>query len=430
MERDIYSINRVIDNAAGFNSEEKDLLKFLFRKLDNDKAELFRKLQDKVLQQVQELKSNDCDWIIKTELIDKSDAQNLESMFEVVCLDPVSEEKDFSGRELHQDGFTSDLGVGFLRCPYSDIKSIIDRKYMATVECEGETFNIGYKLEHYNGLRDCEIKLERLARQYNVARPSLFSPWSRRAVLVKLDVLDSSFEKLKLTNSSAVVRLCLESNGLKSVLQTGKTLAWNVKVECENEMPRPNDSIDASISALFHNVYHIVEFSVDDNQYVLCDLPSVECKRIKDCVYINASCSSMKDLRYSRYTIFNNANDLRDKNNIVDVFENFCDYNGLSLERIRTQADVEFVMNCFKNPVVSYAGCSTLWNDNYKNVHKYEKGDAYYYTDKKALRGSSKCYISFEVSDRDSWQAEDYISYILSYMNHFYPEFYWVGVYR
>lgn len=419
-------MNKIINGATCLDDYEKDLFSSLFNRLNQKQIELFDDLQTKVMNQVEGARTENLKWRIRTALIDKEDVDKAKknNMFEMLDLKPLSEKMTLFISDLHSkeaERKTIVIGGCFLRCSYSSLKEWFDRAYVASVRTEDGTFDIEYRIEYYGVFLNSEKEIERLARQYNVTIPSIFSPWSRRAALIKLDIADERFEKIK----KADIDLQFESNGLLDIVEKGKTLIWNVDVVQEHEIPRPKENIDKEIVALFDNSFEILEFSVDENEYILINSPYVGIKRYKNCLYINTSDGiTSSDLRYSKFIIKDVPISYWD--NLEDGFENFYTKNRVKLDRIRTEADIAYALECFNNSIVSYVGFSRTLRD-FKNIHIYEKRDAYYYTKGKALRSSSICYLHFKM--QKSWMAEDYVSYILAFMNYFYPEFYWVGVF-
>ena len=293
------------------------------------------------------------------------------------------------------------------------------KRYKAKVKTEGDEIEVPFVLERYDYYKRIEELLERTARQYGIDRPVIFSPLSRRAVNVKLDFSGITLPQPR----SNVIDFQIEKNGLSDVLLCDKTLLWNVEVTEENEIPGPRENTDKKIVSLFEKEYAIYEFAAKENEFIYISSPISEVKRYENRVYVNLNeKQTIEDIRYSKLAIMDVTSVFLE--GLEYRYQNFYHNTG-KRERIRTQADIDYVLHKFRNDMARYVGLVRNC-DGVNTVHAYEKGDVYHYTKDKIYRSSSVCYIKFEVSG--SWIAEDAINYMIAFLNFYYPEYYWVGV--
>ena len=194
----------------------------------------------------------------------------------------------------------------------------------------------------------------------------------------------------------------------------------------QHKIPRPKENIDKKIVPLFENTYHIYEFLTQKNEYIFFESQVADIKRYGNTIYVGLSDrQNIESSRYSKLVIHSYDSTGVFFQKFLYFFENFYYNNRFLKERIRTEADIAYVLGYFKNDIANYLKMVRMLGNN-KAIRTYESRDAYYYGKEKALRSSSICYIKF--SENEHWLFEDYVSYILEYMNYYYPEFYWVGV--
>ena len=325
-------------------------------------------------------------------------------------------------RNIVQKKNICNAGVAFLKCAYHDVVNLVGNKYIAHISGKFGEHDITYYLEPYTYYYKLEELVEKTARQYGVKRPTIFSPLSRRAVNIKVD-----FGELRVSKfDEAKIDFKLEENNLLDILQTNKTLVWNIEIVDEHRIPRPKENINKKIVPLFENIYQIYEFSVEENEFIYLDASIGDVKRFGNCIYMNLSeykCIDDIDTRYYKLKIDNYTQAFFNNND--KYYWNFYKFDRIYKERIRTEADIDYVLGFFENEITKYLGVKRTI-DNNKAIRTYEDRDSYHYSKNKHFRSSAIGYVRFEKSEH--WLFEDYISYIITYMNYYYPEFYWVGV--
>lgn len=416
----------ILQNSKHLSEYDKEIFCAMFKRLDERQNILFQNIEKNVEKQMFRIRNIDNNWRIITAIINKSEVDEAKKngLYEIIKISPFKQYVKFDDLEIHQNSMlTKDVycaGIAFLRCAYHEVADIIDKKYIARVMGKEGEYDVEYYLRPYMAYYDYEELLERTARQYGVERPTLFSPQSRRAVSVSVDFGDYKVSK----SDSLVIDFKLKENNLLDRLQIEKTLVWNVEIIDEHEIPQPKENTNKQVVPLFNNEYQIYEFSVEENEFIYIKTRIGDIKRFNNCVYINLSENQyLDDVRYWKIRINDCTKAYVDK--IDYKYWNFYKLNRIYKERIRTEADIEYVFGFFENELTSCLGIMRTLGEN-RAIRTYENRDAYRYSKNKNFRSSAICYVKFEKSE--NWLFEDYISYIFAFMNYYYPEFYWVGV--
>ena len=408
------NIEEIVRDSENLNNFDKDVLNKIFRKLDKKQTDLFKELEGNAEKQFQ--KSDDIEklnnmWKIVFALID-ADKQYAE-WHEVIEKLPVFNER------LVFEASKPDA-VAFLKCRYSEIGKYTGKTYKAKVVSDDKESNVQYTLHRYYGfIEDRERLLEKTAIQYGVERPVMFSPFSRRAVSVKIEEPD----KIK---DGANIDFMLEENGLSRILLSGKKLVWNVKIESKDTFSEPDRVEGNEVVPFFENVYEIYKFKVTEKQFVYANTGISDTQRYENSIYVNLTeGKTVESVDYSKITLEQPTENWQET--LGDFYaDNFWGNKIRNKERIRTEADVKYVISSFGDRVLLKKVTLNKDEKSVKSIVTYDKDDSYHYIKDKHLRSLKHCcYLGFEQSDH--WLFEDYISYILSFMNYFYPEFYWVG---
>ena len=136
------------------------------------------------------------------------------------------------------------------------------------------------------------------------------------------------------------------------------------------------------------------------------------------------------------------------KLNSQSFYRNYFEHSMLNLQRIRTRADILYVINAFNNNpydiVVSFMDSSLraaekqsgIPDENasnniisdYDEPHKYYRRSSDRLSKSIRLKGTTEVCLYFNGKNRIL--TEDYARYVLSYLNERYPEFHWIGRYE
>lgn len=423
METDVKDI---IQKSTHLSEYDKDIFIAVFEKLKLKQERLFDGISEKVKNELFKVSCMDKNWNTTTALIDKKELQDaqkngfeeiikINTFKENILFEDLDNDKTAGQRE---NIYTA--GVAFLHCRYSEITDIIKNRYRAHVTTKDEDYYVDYFFKKYYGFYEREKLLEETAHQYSIGCPVLFSPMSRRAFIVVLDFGNYNISK----SDNLKIDFQLDINGLSGMVDTEKTLIWNINIADENEIPRPRENTKKTVTALFDNTYQIYEFYTDGNEYIHIKSDIADIKRYENSVYVNLNENQdIENIRYCKIKI--NDYTRAYEENRKNIFQNYFKQNSIYKERIRTEADIDYVIKSFENENIQYSGLKRI-PDNNKLTRTYEKRDLYHYPKNTRLRNSSHCYLEFV--ENNYMYFEDYISYILAYMNYHYPEFYWTGV--
>lgn len=359
-------------------------------------------------------------WNIATVLIDKTDYEKFfnSGFTEIVSINTHREQMKYD--ELEEIKGAKNIycaGIGFLNCRYHEVQQYVNKVYSAKVKTKDSEYQVSYRLYPTSLLLDREEKIERTGIQYGIKVPPIYSPMSRRAVLVRAE-----FGSCEVNRSDQMqIDFQYEANGLDHILLPGKTLVWNVSISEKNQIPKENTN--KAIIPLFEKVCQIYEFDTGINEYIYIESSETNLKRSGDTIYLGLDESkSISDLRYWKIRL--NSYSLDYLKNTNFYFINEFTSEAVYKERIRTEADIQYIMNCFDKRYFRYKGCQN--KEGRRSIQVYDKRSSYHYPKDRHLTSNSFCYVIIE--ETETIYFEDLVSYVMAYMNYFYPEFYWVGV--
>ena len=422
------NMNELIDNMKYLSEYDKEVIGGIFDNLIRHQNSMFEKIIAKTELQQRErelaLKWNIITAAISKDEVEQSKKNGLYEILDTVCF---AEKLHYEDLNLVTDNKKNGLcsaGVSFLFCKYQDVFKYLNRKYKACVTTNNDSFEVEYYFEKYGGYYDIERIIERTAMQYEVDVPILLEPISRRAINVIVDLSKYGFSK----SDNMIIDFQFAKNGLTEIIKEKTTLVWNVEIVEKNEIPRPRENTDkkllAKIVPFFEEVYQLYQFPSNENEFYYVESKIQDIKRYGSSVYLNLhEKEKIEDVRYSKLIVHDIPQKYIDK--IDCSFRTFFDDRCINKVRIRTEADIDYVMNSMKNDIALYQGLCRK-RDNEDSIYIYNSYDAYYYPKNKILRSASICNVQFRSSENIYF--EDYVSYILSYLNYYYPEFYWVGV--
>lgn len=407
---------KIIGNSCHLSEEDKGLFTAIFEGLQKQQENIFSKIEANVKADILHKRLDN--WNIATVLIDKTDDKKFfqNGFTEIVSIDVHREQMKYEELE-ETKGNIYCAGIGFLNCRYHEIRGYINKIYSAKVTTKDSEYQVSYRLYPTTVFFEKEEKAEKTALQYGIKVPAIYSPMSRRAVLVKVE-----FNNYKISKSDQLqIDFQYKNNGLDHILLSGKTLVWNISVSEKNQIPKENTK--KSITPAFAKTYQIYEFDTKINEYIYIESSGADLKRFGDTIYLGLSENhSINDLRYWRIQLNSYSLDYL-KDTDFSFRNEFISKDNFK-ERIRTEADIQYIMNCFDKKYFKYKGCQN--KEGRRSIEVYDKRNSYHYPKDKHLTSSSFCYVVIE--ETENIYFEDLVSYVMAYMNYFYPEFYWVGV--
>lgn len=421
-------VSSIVDSSQNIDGYEKALLKKLFYKLEENQKNVFDKIEAKVTDQLVSLSKNKNNWHISTALIENDkntkDQAKRNGYFEVIPIDNNREVMRFNELNVcKEDNFDVVMrgnvyaGVVFLNCKYSDMISY-KKDYYGIVHADdaNQDHEIKYNLIPFEAIMEQEKYLEQTALQYGIEVPLIYSPLSRRAMVIKVDL--SALEASK--NSNYTIDFQYKKNQLDRVIINNKTLVWNVMSEDKNVLPHPKENVDKKVTEAFYKSYMVYSFGAKENEYYYVRSKNLDIRRINNDIFIGLDSDSTIDMiEYQRFTVYPKNSSSID-NSLL--FDNKFDPDHCVKQRIRTKGDINNVLSCFD---ICYEDVS--FSGKHNIIHTYDSRYSYHYPKDEVLHSNSVIYV--KIRDNGEMFFEDYVSYVFAYLNYYYPEFRWVGVY-
>ena len=415
LKNQINQMSEIIDGSIN-DHEEAELLKKLFSKI----SDYNMKHLDDVISNVRKSFSdtiNRTDRItVKNVLAERSDAVRFvaDNVMDYV----VSPEK---------------LGIGvFIDLSYSELVSRYkDKKYKVTICTDSDKYDFRATLVQSTKFVRAEKILKKLAEQYNISMPLIYMPYARK--YFELKIKDCDIPKESITD------IIIEGIPAECVKPDCKYfLMWNISIkEISSEPTYIEDStdgqaVDTVVPYFDHLKYKRKYLNIQPDEYYIFKIPDYE----KFCI----SRENDKIVLYTekKFTWFQAQKLTLLSGNIdssFNVYSNYFRKNTLFTSRVRTYADIEYVIDCFRdNPFDISIG------DKFKieyhsdmgkinTIKNYDVDYAYYYHDSEdrnhniKLKSSVNCILTFSGGKN----TEDFADYVLEFLNISYPEFNWQG---
>lgn len=304
-------------------------------------------------------------------------------------------------------------GYAFLDCSYVDVETILQEKYVGAYITEsGEEKEITYSLHKSFDFIQKEKILFKVTQQNNLVGPLIYSPMSRRAFDIYLHIPEEMDKK-------AEIHLNLEQNKLIDVLLCDKTLYWNIKMTHCSELP----SLEEKIVPFLQESMKTFQFHVEENEFIYFQDVQQVVKRTENKIYLPFEEGIDKgNLEYYRIKCYD-VPYLED----MELFPCLWKRDVMHKDRIISKADISVVIHEFVDLGLNYLNVEENVG-NTSPILQYGKDDGYIYGKAPLLKRPQFLYLVFENSD-DKYFC-DKISYLLSFMNYYYPEFRFVGVTR
>ena len=423
----ITDVSSIVDSGQNIDGYEKALLKKLFCKLEENQKDVFDKIEAKVNDQLISLSQKKTNWHISTALIDNDkntkDQAKRNGYYEIVPLDKNNEVMTFNELNVFKEDDPKVCrrgnvyaGVVFLNCKYGEISGY-KKDYYGTVHTnDNNSYKIKYNLIPFEAIMDQEKYLEQTALQYGIDVPLIYSPMSRRAMVIKVDLSVSQ----AIDNKDNTIDFQYEKNQLNKVLINDKTLVWNVISDDKNFLPRPKENVDKKITAIFDKSYIIYSFDAKENEYYYVQSKELDIRRVNSDIFIGLDNNlKIEDIDYQRFTVcpYNSGG----MGNIL-AFENKFSAEFCVKQRVRTKGDINNILSCFD------IECDDIgFSGKHSVIFQYDNRYSYHYPKEDVLKSSSVIYV--KIHNSGELYFEDYVSYVFSFLNYYYPEFRWVGVY-
>lgn len=393
MNNNLNDIKELIEKNKSFTNQDMDLFTNIFANLLEKQEKLYQNLENIVKEDVFITQHIDTKIYVTCDLNDEDRKDELKEQFYFNPIINLDKNK-----------------IVFIDCNYEQIESYLSKEFNVILTLKDNTKQTKKcKLYKYYGYIDAEKILANTFNQNKVRCPYIYSPLSRKAFeIVFEDEVDYD----------AITDIEFEDENIK----TNLTLYWNVNIEESDTLPSLNKVMPQN-----DNVYQIVSFKLQDNEYIYIKNQNCDIKRLSNKAYINIDKKNydINEIDYCKIQVLQpitmSLNKLKENNN--KTFQNFYD-NDLDIKtRIITKADLEYTLNQFSYFELKLTSISTALG-NRKTIKVYDKDDKYVYT-KNPIFSNSVLYINFE-KNNDIY-FNDTISYIIAYLNYYYPEYMYIA---
>lgn len=415
-------VTRIINGSEGLSECDKELFREVFHGLLSEQERIFGEIKEHIEREMLYYnRERTKRWRIITTLIEKEQLEEYkgQGLYPVIYREPASEIITVDKiKKMDVSDSQYSAGMVFLNCRYPEVEGYLERIYHAHITTVEGIIEVEYKLFFSDILLEQEELLEKTAAQCHIEKPFLFSPFSRRAAQVKIDL-----GPLSLTNSKILqIDLDFSLNGLEDIVLCNKVLVWNVEITEKDHLPYPMENSNKKVIPLFDNTYEIYTFALDIDEYMYIDSNETEIKRIEETLYLalpkdkNPEYLDYKKIKINKF--FGNITG-------TYLFENKMADDQVIKQRIRTLADISYVVRQFLPSGIQWKGYAKKVAEG-ASIQVYDKRNSYHYSKDDRLRSSSIIYLKFEAEEPLFF--EDKVSYLLAYLNNRYPEFQWVGV--
>ena len=208
-----------------------------------------------------------------------------------------------------------------------------------------------------------------------------------------------------------------------------KILLWNLFIENSDSFCSKNEKVNKGMLPYEDEIYYKYKFDdLENNKYILIEDDFYELDRKDESVIVK----SKKDInnKYKKVEI-SEVNEEELKAISEKYFLNEYNKSFYDKKILRTKADVNYVVRGFNKNRFNFSVEYIDFNkEEHKIIQRYGKDFKYHSFDDGLIKFSnkSKCYLKF-TGDINSIYFEDYVNYVLSYLENYYPEYTWVGVY-
>ena len=437
-------LQKIIEQSA-IPDEWKKILQETMKSVISRNESVLSEVREKVLQeknsiQVDRIKK----WNVMTALVTANEVHDMAGLRKVF---PHIEEN-----LLNEPMSIDVIGNFFLESSYEDVVALCSDEYSneypyeGYVDIQGKKISFRYRLAHDLRYVNDERILFDAADLYQIKRPVIFSPYSRRAVKIQIPRQSSDVADWLRENMDDLTPYQLETNELTGKLVSDKQLMWNIRFE---SVPLPqyskNDDKDASYFAPYGDIdIYRYEFKNLKENELICPAND-DFKNI-----MTAHITSLKNEERQIITLISKKQLIspcilihimqnQNVHSAVNIFPNFDhqrQYMDFSMERLRTRGDIERVLYGLGMPEHGFDCVFLDVSDTVKKdiniIKPYYRELAYGITNNHreqmlytSRRKMPFCYLKFT---GDSKFLTDYASYVISFLEVRYPDFQWVGV--
>lgn len=443
---------------AKIPDELKKILTETIKSLTKRGETVFSEIRERVLQEVTDVSFDwSKNWNIATALIQADENGDTGGFYKILSARNENVDEEYI---LGEPKFIEIIDNYFLDCSHEETVAYCSDEYgdeypyQGEVNLKGKTTHFRYRLAYDLRYVNFERELFDVADIYQIKRPVIFSPYSRRAVKIQIPREFNAVSDYLKEHAGNLTPYCLENNDLANKLITGKRLEWNIRIN-SIQLPEYNVTDDNSDNSSFapygeRNIYRYEFKNLNDSEFIcprndeLINLitaqitpPKADQKQMITLVAKKPLTEPCRSLRLipTKTNISHN----KFLNWGFNVFANFDIANkdrNFFKERLRTVGDIENVLYRLGMPQhgfnCKFSGVSDSEKKNVNVIKIYNRELAYGNFDirrEQVLYGNRRklpfCYITFNGNAKF---LNDYAAYVLSFLETRYPDFQWVGV--
>ena len=306
----------------------------------------------------------------------------------------------------------------FLNEGYERIKSIVgddgNRKFFEGEYCkDGQTEKFQYYLKFDRSFVKKQEMIYRVADFYKISNPVVYSPFSHKSFYVIYDrELDKENVKLDFR---------FRENGLNVILD--KQLYWNIK-----ETTIENKTYDAKLP-YGNETRYVFKFSKNKKGKYLLALPTNNQTKVYDIKFDEFGSEIVIDHDMDDFLILEILDVDKSSSTVKALksnkmfFTNLIDYTGPITSRLVSKGDIEHAIAPFRNTMGVKCEISDGTNTIVGRYASKYRANRYSRIFFHVIRRE---YILF-ISDNSDCYINDYINYVIDYLEYHYPEIEWVG---
>lgn len=416
-------INTPLEQCENFTQEQKkELFQSIFHALKNEQDILHSRLLERVpMYNKEDISFPLVTCVAPSNQVDIMKSYNLfpicmpcESIF------PASETvflKNLDDTELHLQQY---CGFAFLNCDYVELQDFLERKFKGEyIDSSGNSQEITYTLSKSEQYIKEEKILFETVQQNNLHCPPIYSPMSRRVVNVMVH------RDIDMSKGGSI---CFhwDKNDLSQVIITDSLLYSNLKREHSRNLPVNNLRYSEKIVPFFEEIYTVYEYiNLGANEFIWVDDMKRQFKRDGNILYIPLEDNILpSDFEYMKLKICEVS-----ENITYQLFPTNFKHSKVKKERVVTLGDIDLIISQFETLLIQFEKVKTSYqNKSIEPIATYARLDSYNYSKIKMPVKSTPLYLAFQKNENDIYFV-DKVSYMLDFMNYFYPEFRYVGVF-
>ena len=314
----------------------------------------------------------------------------------------------------------TDGEIYFLDADYEHIREMIgdvdsDKIYTGIYQLDGNIHSFRYRLKFDNSYLKFQDLVAGFASIYPIENAVLYSPYIRKSVIVQQ--LDSIPDKVKADH----IDYQFQQNGL-SVIERANLL-WNFRIE-SSDVKKASGRIPYKQNVKYK--FHIDKSREGNWRYAL---PKNNQTIIYDVSFSEDGIDLILDRELEEFWIAEyqvidwDNTEIKKMINAGRIHTNHAAKSILQNRRILSQGDIEFAIYPFRNS----NGCKCEIADNLEKVCiRYSSKYRNHMKNRVKYPKAKQVKLRFS-SETSSFFYDDYINFVLLYLEYYYPEIEWVG---